>query len=621
MSPAAAASTPAVPFERKSIFACSPATTRGQPVHLGGDPKGQNILYANGRTVIIRNLANPQIADEYVGHSFPVTCARYAPSGYYIASADERGNVRIWDCTQKSQILKNEFKVLAGKITDLSWDSESKRIIAVGDGRDKYGHAFTSDSGNSVGEISGHSKIINAVSIRNNRPFRAVTCSDDMTVNFYHGAPYKFNLSISDHTRFVQCVRFSPDGAHFVSVGMDGKIFLYDGATGAKVSEISSAENSHSGGIFSVSWSPDSKYFMTSSADTTVKIWDIEKKAVKNTFQLSKNAAIEDQQVGTLWQGQYLLSLSLNGNLNYLDVNSSSVAKVVQGHQKNITAFTKTSSGKLYTGSYDGKTYSWDVQSGLASEVKGAGPNNQVNALNANGSAVEMVSMDDTYRCIDVQKNEFNATTAALGSLPKSISSVKDTTLISTMKEIIVMKNGAKAFTLANPGGAVPNAVALNKTGNEAAIGFDNSKIHIYSIDASGKLEEKKSSDPDVPMTMRGAVTVISYSPDCKYVAAGDSTGKIFVYDASTKALKLNQWVFHSARVNSITWSDDSLYAVSGSLDTNIYVWSVERPMKHVAIKSSHTESVNGVQFLDKNTIVSVGNDSCVKTWQISTMP
>jgi len=41
----------------ESIFACTPATSRGQAVQLGIDPKGENFLYTNGKTVFIRNLA------------------------------------------------------------------------------------------------------------------------------------------------------------------------------------------------------------------------------------------------------------------------------------------------------------------------------------------------------------------------------------------------------------------------------------------------------------------------------------------------------------------------------------------------------------------------------------
>jgi WD repeat-containing protein 1 (actin-interacting protein 1) len=49
--------------------------------------------------------------------------------------------------------LKSETKVLSGRINDIAWDGESQRIIAVGDGKERFGHAFTYDSGNTVGEV------------------------------------------------------------------------------------------------------------------------------------------------------------------------------------------------------------------------------------------------------------------------------------------------------------------------------------------------------------------------------------------------------------------------------------------------------------------------------------
>jgi WD40 repeat protein len=163
--------------------------------------------------------------------------------------------------------------VFSGKVNDIAWDNESKRLIAVGEGKDKFGHAFLFDTASSVGEVSGHSKAINSVSIRPCRPFRAVTGSDDMSVNFYHAVPYKFNKSIKDHTRFVQSVKYSPDGNVFVSAGSDGKIFLYDGKEGEKICEMN--DQVHSGTIFSLAISADSKKMISASGDSTVKLWDL----------------------------------------------------------------------------------------------------------------------------------------------------------------------------------------------------------------------------------------------------------------------------------------------------------------------------------------------------------
>lgn len=94
------------------------------------------------------------------------------------------------------------------------------------------------DSGSSCGEISGHAKTVNAVSVRHQRPFKAISGSDDNTVILHTAVPFKYDKMISNHTRFVRDVAYSPSGDVFVSVGSDGKMFLYDGKTGELRSEV-----------------------------------------------------------------------------------------------------------------------------------------------------------------------------------------------------------------------------------------------------------------------------------------------------------------------------------------------------------------------------------------------
>jgi WD repeat-containing protein 1 (actin-interacting protein 1) len=55
----------------------------------------------------------------------------------FIRCVDVAGNVRIWDTVGEEQILKSEIKAISGRITDIAWDSESKRIIAVGEGKER----------------------------------------------------------------------------------------------------------------------------------------------------------------------------------------------------------------------------------------------------------------------------------------------------------------------------------------------------------------------------------------------------------------------------------------------------------------------------------------------------
>lgn len=52
--------------------------------------------------------------------------------------SDASGKIRIWDTTQKEHLLKYEYTPLSGKIKDIAWTEDSKRIAVVGEGREKW---------------------------------------------------------------------------------------------------------------------------------------------------------------------------------------------------------------------------------------------------------------------------------------------------------------------------------------------------------------------------------------------------------------------------------------------------------------------------------------------------
>jgi len=77
-------------------------------------------------------------------------------------------------------------------------------------------------------------------------------------------------------------------------------------------------------------------------------------------------------------------------------------------------------------------------------------------------------------------------------------------------------------------------------------------------------------------------------------------------------------WVFHSTIVTCISWCPDNLHVVTGSVDTHLIVWSVNTPMKRIVINGAHYGGVTGCCWIDQNTVASVGDDSCLKTWTIT---
>ncbi|KAI1888333.1 hypothetical protein AGOR_G00183930 [Albula goreensis] len=498
-------------YELKQVFASLPQMERGVSKILGGDPKGNNFLYTNGKSVIIRNIDNPAIADIYTEHPHQVNVAKYAPSGFYIASGDVSGKIRIWDTTQKEHLLKYEYQPFAGKIKDIAWTEDSKRIAVVGEGREKFGAVFLWDTGSSVGEISGHSKVINSVDIKQTRPYRMVTGSDDYSSAFFEGPPFKYKMMRSDHSRFVNCIRFSPDGSHYATAGADGQIFLYEGKTGEKITSLGGAK-AHDGGIYAVSWSADSSQLISASGDKTVKLWDVASNTVVTTFNLGSE--VNDQQLGCLWQKDYLLSISLSGYINYLDKNNPDrPLRTIKGHSKSIQSLTvhKTEGRScIYSGSHDVPSHYWDAETGENDEFFGKGHSNLVAKMEVDeADCLVSCSMDDTVRFTNLAKKEYSAADLVkMDVQPKCLSVGSGGFVLAVcIGQLVLLKDKKRVFTLDNLG-YEPEAGALHPGGGTAAVGGADGKVYLYSVQGNTLKDDGKTLDA------KGPITDVAYSKD-----------------------------------------------------------------------------------------------------------
>ncbi|KAB7494482.1 Actin-interacting protein 1 [Armadillidium nasatum] len=559
-------------YSNLGTWAALPRTARGQPIVLGVDNKGKKLVYVHGHSVIIRDLVDPAISEVYTEHSVDVTVAKYAPSGYYICSGDQHGKVRIWDTINEEHILKAEYEVLGGPIRDIVWSHDSQRILVVGEGRDKFAHVFMMDTGASVkGDITGHTKCINTCDWKPTRPFRIVTGAEDNKVAFYEGPPFKFKCTRGEHTKFVQSVRYAPNGDLFASGGFDGKVCIFDGKECEFVKELGSP--AHKGGVYGVSWSPDSKRLLSASGDKSCKVWDVESGDVVAEFVMGTQ--IEDQQLACLWTSAgVLVSVSLSGFINYLDVDKPGApSKVVKGHNKPITRMELSpDKSTIYTSGMDGTVTVWNRETGENDRIEGTGHGNQVTAIVIKDDNVYTTGIDDTVKVSLVKNNK------KVGSFP--ISYEGQCISVSTSEPPLV------------------------------AIGGNDNKTYVYEL-VGNSLNEVKSLDH------RGVVTDVVFSPDGNYLAACDTDRKVIIYciPSYEKHNKI-EWGFHNARINCLAWSPDSQLVASGALDTMIIVWSMKEVNKHIIIKNSHPQSqVKSLAWIDNEHFISAGHDSLIKKW------
>ncbi|TGJ78779.1 hypothetical protein E0Z10_g9984 [Xylaria hypoxylon] len=619
-----------MPITIEKTLAASPVTTRGQPTQLSTDPAGTKIAYASGKSIFLRSIDDPSDCIQYTEHTAQTTVARIAPlpniiPEYRIASGDVTGLVRVWASTKDGIKKKDEWPAFSGRVNDIAFASDGDRVIAVGDGREKFGHAFNI-TGGKVGEVTGHSKVINAVAIRPTertvRAISAVTVSDDMSVCFLGNipSPLQFQSKANGlHKGFVLGTAISPDGSKLITVGADKRIQLYLYNEGKSPKGFDHAktigEGEHKGSIFAVSWSSDSKRFVTASADQTVKLWDVESGTVSRTWRLGGDSgvSVDDQQVGVVWphgrSDGLIISLSLSGDLNYLKEDSDKPIKTVQGHNKSITALGGHG-GTLWTGSFDGRVCTWDVASGVGTLVDGQCHTNQVTDFASASGRAYSVGWDDALRVIDISSNTFAGEAPKLSAQPKGVASADGRAYVATIAGLEIYVKGQLASKL-DFSDSQPTTIAAH--GPFVAVGTNSNVVRLYKADGSNKLTLLSEAKNSVAQ-----ISALAFSKDGALLATGNQNGKIYAYKTEGLQIVTDRWSAHTGRVTSIAWNDAGTQAVSGALDTHVYVWSLAKPGARVNVLNAHKDGVNGVAWVGENKIASTGGDAVIKIWNVA---
>lgn len=535
--------------------------------------------------------------------------------------------MRVWAFTNKDHTLKYALPSIGGEIEDIAWDEESKRLLAVGGGAHKA-KFFMWDTGSQLGEVIPSSKKVLTCDIKPSRPARAVFGGEEFSLNFYAGPPFKYDKGLKDHTNFVNCVRYSPDGTRFISVSSDKQAIVYDGTTGEVVGKLDTASQ-HAGGIYAVAWSPDGTRVATCSGDKSVKTWDMTATvsgggagASASSFPclstLSIGKAIDDMQVGLVWPAPDLIvSLSLDGTLNYInpaDTAATEPQARVRGHQAPATVFDyDQATGRIYSADAAGRTCVWSPSDEarttyVASVATGEVATKKASAIAVRGAELAVGAWDDKLRVGDAATGELKATIALPGQ-PKGIAihpanpAIK---FVATTSAIVIVSGSAvSGAPIAAPWN--PTCIDISADGSILAVGGKDKKVHVYKVAAAdGALT------PDGETAEFGAeISVVGISPDGKQIAAGDGLREVRLYGSGEgkPGIRVSRWMNHTTRVTGLKWSPDGRHIATVSTDRRLCVWVPEADAPKVSIDLAYPQPYAGVTWADNNTIWTLGTD------------
>jgi WD40 repeat protein len=582
------------------LYVPHPLPRRGLGFFLGYSEKLNRIVYGSDNLVWMRGVEDHLDAAVYTQHRAKITVASYSPSSRYIASADEEGYLRIWEPGAKDQNLAfGELRPISGPIFDLSWTEDSERLAYIGAGSNSYGGAINAKTGASIGEVMGHTQTVQSVALRAQRPYKMVTGGDDSSHVFYKGPPFKFDHTAHDHEKFITSVRYAPDGSVYATSGLDGKIQIYDGQTGHFVSTITINV-----GISAVAFSPDSKQIIAALMDGRVVTVNVDGGA--KTAEWTVGSQIYQQQMGVLWTSKNIISVSLNGDFNFLQPNGKFT--IDRGHIGAIQAVAKTDGG-FVSGDANGQVLFWKYGSKPYAVFGPDGGLPPVSGLaNLGDGTVAVGRADGVVTILKIED----------GSVVKSVTVGKRATgaivagpgyfATYTEKNLVIVTGGTPKTVAI---GYVPTAIAIAPDGAEFAVGGADKLVHLYSKDGAEK------------GTITGLfkeAAAVSYSPDGVKIAATSENKEIIVWNRSDlKNPILDGWRFHSLAVTKILWFPDNIGLLTIAKDRSIRLWSLEKKRKYVEIGRAHEQQLSDAFWIEDGTsLLTAGFDGAIKTWTVT---
>ncbi len=113
-------------------------------------------------------------------------------------------------------------------------------------------------------------------------------------------------------------------------------------------------------------------------------------------------------------------------------------------------------------------------------------------------------------------------------------------------------------------------------------------------------------------------VNSVAFSPDGKYMLSGSWDNTLKLWDFSKRTL-IREYIGHTGGVRSVAFSPDGKYAVSGSDDQTLRLWLVSSGKELRKFEGHEAEVLSVAYSPDGSLIASGGNDKTVKLWQSDT--
>jgi len=266
-------------------------------------PDGETIASASDdRTIRLWNVKTRKPVKTLMAHASSVNSVVFSSDGETIASSGNDRIIRLWNAST-GELLKT----LTGHIENVNTvafspdgntiASGSGRLVYLGGGEDvgtcvgQEIRLWNANTGKLIKTLKGHTSVVNSVVFSPNgntiasgsghwRGYEGVASAGE-EICLWNANTGELIKTLTGHKDVVSSVIFSPDGNLIVSGDWywngrlssgtwSGEIRVWDAETGELIKTLTG----HTGGVSSVTFSPDGKTLASGRTDGTILIWD-----------------------------------------------------------------------------------------------------------------------------------------------------------------------------------------------------------------------------------------------------------------------------------------------------------------------------------------------------------
>ena len=364
-----------------------------------------------------------------------------------------------------------------------------------------------------------------------------------------------------EHAAEVRCAVFSPNGQRLATAGSDGRVRVWDAATGQPVTDWFK----HQGAVNTLVFSPDGYCVLTASVDKTARVWDAQT-GQSLTPPLQHDAEVKSAEFSL--DGQRIVSASFDKTARVWAARTGEPLGAPLRHRNELHHAMFSPDGRLVvTAGNDPRIWDWET-----SQVR-------------------------------VDRFPHQWTVASARFSPDGAR--------------VVTASGDSSARVWETATGLPMTEPLRHSAAVGAAEFspDGQQVLTACWDKTARLWEARSGQPLVPpLRHEDRVTAAHFSPDGQWIVTSSADTTARVWEARTGQLLMPP-LKHAAWVWSAQFSPDGRRVVTASADKTARLWEI-RGSPPLAVLLPHRLAVFCPRFSPDGTrVVTASDDMTARVW------